>query len=252
MSDLTGRTGSAAAPAVPAGTAPERDAAARESLARRVDISCVQAHHAYDDIARLAELAREHDFVSAHVLPQWAGVLAGLLKGSRTLTGAPVGFPSGGATTATKLAEAEELLAAGVQELDVVIAVGRLRSGDLPYVTGELARVADLVGGAVPLRAIIEVGHLDDGQVRAATRCAVEAGVPWVKTGTGWSGVPTTAHHVRLIGEVAAGRARIKAAGGIRDARTVREMEELGVERFGMNAAAAVAAVAAYDAEVSR
>ncbi|GAA5066302.1 deoxyribose-phosphate aldolase [Thermocatellispora tengchongensis] len=226
----------------------------RESLARRVDISCVQAHHSLADVTELARLAREHDFVSAHVLPQWLGTLAGMLAGSRTLAGAPVGFPSGGATTRTKLAEAGELLEAGAGELDVVIAVGRLRSGDSEYVRRELAQVVALVDGAVPLRAIIEVGHLDDREIGEATRAAVDAGVPWVKTGTGWSGVPTTEHHVRLIAEAARGRAGIKAAGGIRDVATIRAMEALGVARFGMNARAAIAAVAAYDerAEVAR
>ncbi|MFD0664672.1 2-deoxyribose-5-phosphate aldolase [Thermocatellispora tengchongensis] len=161
---------------------------------------------------------------------------------------------SGGATTRTKLAEAGELLEAGAGELDVVIAVGRLRSGDSEYVRRELAQVVALVDGAVPLRAIIEVGHLDDREIGEATRAAVDAGVPWVKTGTGWSGVPTTEHHVRLIAEAARGRAGIKAAGGIRDVATIRAMEALGVARFGMNARAAIAAVAAYDerAEVAR
>ncbi len=74
---------------------------------------------------------------------------------------------------------------------------------------------------------------------------AVAAGVPWIKTGTGWSGVPTSIAHIRLIAERAAGRADLKAAGGIRDLDTVRTMAELGVTRFGMNATAALAAVAA-------
>lgn len=214
------------------------------ALARLIDISCVQAHHTRADVERLAATARQYDFVSAHVLPTWVGVLRNLLDGSATLTGAPVGFPSGGATSRTKLREAEELLAAGVQELDVVVAVGRLRSGDLDYVRDELAAVVRLVGGAVPLRAIIEVGHLDTEQVRAACRCVVDAGVPWVKTGTGWSGAPTTVEHIELIAAEVGDRALIKAAGGIRGASTIGTMRELGVRRFGMNIEAAVGAVA--------
>ncbi|WP_432488454.1 deoxyribose-phosphate aldolase [Kineococcus sp. SYSU DK018] len=216
-----------------------------DELPRHVDISCVQAEHTRADVEHLAAAAREHGFVSAHALPCWVPVLHELLDGSGTLVGSPVGFPSGGSTTATKVAEAAELLRAGVGELDVVVAVGRLRSGELRYVTDELRAVAEVVGGAVPLRAILEVGRLDDDQIRAGVDCALEAGVPWIKTGTGWSGVPTTVDQVELIAARARGRAAVKAAGGVRDLTTVRAMVRAGAGRFGMNATTAVAVAAA-------
>ncbi|RKN39486.1 deoxyribose-phosphate aldolase [Streptomyces hoynatensis] len=215
------------------------------SLARRIDISCVQAEHGRPDIDRLAAAARAHGFVSAHVLPSWVPELRELLAGSGTLAGAPVGFPSGGATTAAKLAEARELLGLGVGELDVVIAIGRLKSGETGYVRRELDAVRRLVDGAVPLRAIIEVGRLTEEEIRAAAHCVAEAGVPWLKTGTGWSGRPTTPDHIRLIRAEIGEGTLLKAAGGIRDLATIRTMEELGVRRFGMNLTAAVAAVTA-------
>ncbi|KTS64435.1 hypothetical protein NS206_08140, partial [Microbacterium testaceum] len=130
-------------------------------------------------------------------------------------------------------------------ELDVVVAIGRLRSGDDAYVTDELAAIVEVVDGRVPLRAILEVGRLDDDDIRRGVDAAIAAGVPWIKTGTGWSGVATTIEHIRLIADRADGRAALKAAGGIRDLDTVRAMAELGVTRFGMNATAALAAVAA-------
>lgn len=214
-------------------------------LARHIDISCVQAQHARADVDELVRQAVAGGFVSAHVLPEWLGYLREQLEGTGVLAGSPVSFPSGGATTATKVAEASELLALGAQELDVVVAIGRLRSGDDDYVTRELAAIVEVVDGRVPLRAILEVGRLDDDDILRGVDAAVAAGVPWIKTGTGWSGVPTSIAHVRLIADRAAGRAAVKAAGGIRDLDTVREMAELGVTRFGMNATAALAAVAA-------
>lgn len=214
-----------------------------------VDISCVQAFHSRSDIESLATTARAGGFVSAHVLPHWVPLARDLLAGSATLVGAPVGFPAGGHQTATKLAEAATLLEAGVQELDVVVNVGRLRSGETAYVEQELASVVDLVAGTIPLRAILEVGHLDDAQIRDGVRAAVAAGVPWVKSGTGWSGVPTTVRHVEVMAEASAGEAELKAAGGIRDIDTVRAMVALGVTRFGMNAQVAsdLARVAAHE-----
>ena len=214
-------------------------------LAAHIDISCVQAQHARTDVEELARRAVAGRFVSAHVLPGWLPVIRDLLSGSGVLAGSPVGFPSGGATTATKLAEARELLDLGAQELDVVVAIGRLRSGETDYVTDELAAVADVVGGRVPLRAILEVGHLDETAIRRGVDAAVAAGIPWIKTGTGWSGHPTTIDHIRIIAEQVDGRAAIKAAGGIRDIETIRTMAALGVTRFGMNADSAVAAVGA-------
>ena len=212
-------------------------------LPRHIDISAVQARHARADIEELAAHARAGSFVSAHVLPNWLAELRELLAGSDTLAGSPVGFPSGGATTSTKVAEARELLDAGVQELDVVVAIGRLRSGDVDYVTRDLAAVVDAVDGRVPLRAILEVGHLDEREIRSGVDAAIAAGVPWVKTGTGWSGVPTEVGHIAVIADQVAGRARLKAAGGIRDLETIRAMAELGVTRFGMNTRAALDAV---------
>ena len=222
---------------------PEHDVLA--DLAAHIDISCVQARHSRTDVEELARRAIAGRFVSAHVLPNWLPVVRDLLDGSGVLAGSPVGFPSGGATTATKLAEARELLDVGAQELDVVVPIGRLRSGETDYVTRELAAVVDVVGDRVPLRAILEVGYLDEDQIRAGVDAAISAGVPWIKTGTGWSGIPTTIDHIRVIADQAAGRASLKAAGGVRDIETVRAMAALGVTRFGMNADAAVAAVAA-------
>lgn len=214
-------------------------------LARHIDISCVQAQHDRHDVDELARRAIAGGFVSAHVLPNWLPHLRERLAGSAVLAGSPVAFPSGGATTSTKVAEATELLQLGAQELDVVVAIGRLRSGDDAYVERELSAVAEVVDGRVPLRAILEVGRLDDDGIRRGVDAAVAAGIPWIKTGTGWSGVPTTVAHIRLIAERAAGRAALKAAGGVRDIDTVREMARLGVTRFGMNADAALLAVSA-------
>ncbi|QFG69742.1 deoxyribose-phosphate aldolase [Ornithinimicrobium pratense] len=204
-------------------------------LPRHVDISCVQAFHGRSDVELLAERAVAGDFVSAHVLPSWLPLLRTLLEGSATLAGGPVGFPSGGTVTEVKVEEARRLLDLGAQELDVVVNVGQLRSGMIDDVRRELEVVVRTVDDAVPLRAILEVGYLDDQQILAGAQAAVDAGVPWVKTGTGWSGQATEVRHIRLLADAVQGRAQLKAAGGIRALSVVREMIALGVTRFGMN-----------------
>ena len=101
-------------------------------LAQMIDISAVQAFHTEDDIRSLANLALKSGFIAAHALPHFVPLLRSLIPvGSSTLVGGPIGFPSGGHTTMIKLAEARSLVEAGADELDMMINLGRLKSGDL-------------------------------------------------------------------------------------------------------------------------
>ncbi len=140
------------------------------ALARTVDISCVRATHTEQDVRRLAAEATRWEFINAHVLPSWVPLLRELLEGTRTLVGSPVGFPSGGASTASKVAEARHLLVDGVQEMDVVMNIGRFLSGDIRYVTTELEIIVGEVRGKVPIKVIIETSLLTEPQIRTASR----------------------------------------------------------------------------------
>ncbi|MER7278388.1 deoxyribose-phosphate aldolase [Dactylosporangium sp. NPDC000244] len=214
------------------------------ALARMVDISAVQAQHGRADVEELARHALEGDFVAAHVLPSWLPVLRPLLEGSATNAGSPVGFPSGGSATAVKVAEARWLLEHGVQEMDVVMNIGLVRSGELAAATEDVAAVLAAVDGAVPVKVILEVGLLDEDQVRAAAQAAVDAGATSLKTGTGWQGVATTPRHVELIRAVAGSGREIKASGGVRSLDQIRALMAAGATRFGINTAVAVRLVA--------
>ncbi len=127
-------------------TVPDADAVLAD-LARHIDISCVQAQPRSRRRRRARAARGGGRLRQRHVLPNWLPHLRDRLEGSAVLAGSPVAFPSGGATTATKVAEATELLELGAQELDVVVAIGRLRSGDGAYVERELAAVAEVVDG---------------------------------------------------------------------------------------------------------
>lgn len=218
------------------------EAQAVTSVARLIDISAVQAHHARDDVHELARVARQAGFFSAHVLPHWLPLLRELLGADgTTLAGAPVGFPSGGSTTAIKVAEAEALVRDGVEEIDVVMNIGRVRSGHLGHALADLRAVVDAVPADLPVKAVIETALLDPDDIRRCCQLAVEANAQFVKTGTGWAGAPTSIETVRLISESVGDAIEIKAAGGIRDLATVTKMRTLGVSRFGINTAAALA-----------
>ena len=133
-----------------------------------------------------------------------------------------------------KLAEARALVRDGADELDMMINLGRLKSGDLGYVRDEIKAVVETIA-PIPLKVILEVSRLTDDEIRRGSESVVEGGAAFVKTGTGWTGETTTLTHIRIINAVVQGKCRIKASGGIRDLETVRAMLSLGVTRFGIN-----------------
>ena len=133
-----------------------------------------------------------------------------------------------------KLAEARWLVEAGADELDMMINIGRLKSGDLRYVRDEIKAVVEVVA-PIPLKVILEVSRLTDDEIRQGSESIMEAGAAFVKTGTGWTGEPTTLKHIRIINAVLQGTCGIKASGGIQNLETIKAMLSVGVTRFGIN-----------------
>jgi deoxyribose-phosphate aldolase len=206
-------------------------------LARMMDLSAVRAEVDLPEVRRLAEAARRYNCVCAFVLPCYCCELKALLADAPGVgLGGVVGFPSGAHSTAIKVAEAREQLAAGAVELDMVINVGMLRSGRDRLVEDDIRAVVN-TAGAVPLKVILEAHHLTDDEIVRGSRLAVRAGAAFVKTGTGWAPTGATLHNVQLIKSAVGESARVKAAGGVRDLKTVAEMIRLGVSRFGVGLA---------------
>jgi deoxyribose-phosphate aldolase len=203
------------------------------ALARTFDLSCVRTNHAESDIRHLAEEAMRWSCINAHVLPGWVPLLRSLLSGSDTLVGSPVGFPSGGVSTRTKLVETQVLLAEGVQELDIVMNIGRFQSGDLSYVRDELLAVIAEVPQTIPVKVIIETAVLSNDGIVAASRLVADTGAGFVKTGTGWLG-PVTPEVVRLIRASVPDDVQVKASGGIRTSAQLHELADAGATRFGV------------------
>ena len=212
-------------------------------LARMIDISCVQAFHTAEDVVQLAKAANAQGFVAAHVLPHFVPLLKRELgPDSQTLVGAPVGFPSGGSTTSIKVAEARELVAAGAQELDLMINIGRLRSKDTDYVAEEIRQVVAAID-PLPLKVLLEVAHLNDEEIRTACEIAIDAGAKFLKSGTGWVTSGAAIEKIEVMAQAAGGRIGIKASGGIRDLATIDRLAALGVTRFGISRETAIALV---------
>lgn len=191
------------------------------------------------DVLRLCHEAKEHRFTVIFVPPCYVDEAVTAVAGAGIRVGIPIGFPLGGHTTKTKVAEAVEAVARGAQVLDMVINVSRLKSGDREYVRKDIAEVVNATPG-VEHKVILETCYLTQQEKQTACQLVVEAGADYVKTSTGFGPAGATVADVRLMKEAVAGRAKVKASGGIRDWKTTRAMLESGADRIGTSASLAI------------
>ncbi len=187
-------------------------------VAKLIDISAVQAPHGAAEIRALVDNAREFHFMAVHVLPCWVSFLKELLSDGADdiLLGAPVGFPSGAHRTEIKVAEARFLLLDGVQEMDMMLNVGKLRSGEYRYCEEEIRAVVQ-TAAEVPVKVILEVHYLSRDQLKKACEMCINAGAAFVKTATGWAASGATLDVVQFITSFVGSAIKVKAAGSIRN-----------------------------------
>jgi deoxyribose-phosphate aldolase len=205
-----------------------------------MDVSVVQMYHSIGDIDELIEKARTHLFINVHVLPCWVRNAAELLKGQQDiLVGAPVGFPSGAHRTEVKLLEARLLVQDGVQEMDLVMNIGKLKSGEYRSIIEEIKAIDSIADGR-PLKVIIEINCLKNDEIKKACELIIQGGADYVKTGTGWfageaKNEAKTFEKIRMIADFVGSSIKIKAAGGIRTVEQFLRLYQIGVSRMGIN-----------------
>ena len=205
-----------------------------EQIARMIDVSCVQADSTQEEIRAAAELAKKHNCVCVIVLPAHTPLAIDLLADRTDIAvGGVAGFPDGSATTAGKIAETKEMLAMGCKEIDMVINITWLKAGRYGLVREDIDSVIR-AAASVPVKVILECHHLTDDQIVKACEICAEAGVAFVKTGTGWAPTGATAENIALMKQTVGDRCGVKAAGGVRDLETLLAMYELGATRFGI------------------
>lgn len=220
--------------------------------AAMIDISAVRTHHSLKDIQDVVSYAKQYKFINVHVLPCWVSTLALLLKDvDGVFVGAPVGFPSGAHTTQTKILEAVQLLNDGVQEMDIVMNIGKLKNAEYHFVQDELSQIISLAKGRALTKVIIEINLLSDYEMLKACDLVIASGADFVKTGTGW--VPGNANikRIKSIKAHCGSSIKVKAAGGIRSVNDFLSLVDLGVERMGINTASALNIVRSFDTHLS-
>lgn len=214
---------------------------AREA-ARLIDISAVRTQHNERDVLELVELGEKYHFINLHVLPCWVSTLAKRIAHlDDVYVGSPVGFPGGGHTTQTKLVEAKQLIEDGVDEMDIVMNVGKFKAGEYNYVLDELQAITEMARGKIRMtKVIIEINTLTDDEMLRACELVKKSGADFVKTGTGWVPGDANIERIRKMKAVCGDELKIKAAGGIRTLEDFMELANMGVERMGINTRSAV------------
>jgi len=204
-------------------------------VARMIDLSCVRTTSNQRDIDEMVEAALKYQFGQVSVLQSFIPYTRQLLKGNSSIhVVGNVSFPSGSDSTSLKVFQAKEMIAAGCDEIDMVMNVGKLRSGALAEVEADVRAVIETVH-PLPVKVIIEIMCLSEEETHHACDICVRSGATFVKTGTGWVERGTTLEDVRLVKSFVGDQARIKASGGIRNLDTLLEMYKAGASRFGVN-----------------
>jgi deoxyribose-phosphate aldolase len=219
-----------------------------KEAAAYIDISAVKTHNTYSDIVELVRYARTYRFVGVHVLPCWVPILAEMLRDiNGVFVGAPVGFPSGGHTMEVKVLEAERLIRDGVEEMDIVMNIGRLKNRDYDYIKKELDAIIACTHRRIITKVIIEINVLNDEEMFKACDLVMDAGADFIKTGTGWIPGGPNINRIRTIKRYCKNDVKIKAAGGIRTREDFSHLIDIGVERMGISAVSALKIVKSFD-----
>ncbi|QDT44398.1 Deoxyribose-phosphate aldolase [Gimesia alba] len=206
-------------------------------IAGMIDHSLLKPTLTTDELEAGCQLALKYDVASVCIMPFYLKRCAELLKGSTVKASTTIGFPHGGHTTYIKQIEAELAVADGCEELDMVVNISRVLSGEWQYVSDEVEAVTKIAHQAgQKIKVIFENCYLEDQQKVELCRICGERGVDWVKTSTGYGTGGATIDDLKLMRAESPPEVQVKAAGGVRTLEKLLEVRALGVSRVGASA----------------
>jgi deoxyribose-phosphate aldolase len=210
-------------------------------IAKMIDHSLLNPALTDKELERGCRLGLEYECGSVCIMPYYLDRCAEILRGSSVKASTTIGFPHGGHTTAIKAAEARRALDDGAEELDMVVNISKVLSGDWDYVQHDIHAVIDLTHArGQKVKVIFENCYLkDDQKIRLCEICG-ELGADWVKTSTGYGPGGATIEDLKLMRAHSPARVQVKAAGGIRDLDKLLEVRALGVTRVGASRTAEI------------
>lgn len=212
-----------------------------QSLAAVIDHTLLKPDATRAQVEKLCDETLKYRFACAMVNPCWVPTVVERIHGSGIPVGVVIGFPLGAGLVSTLRQEAAALVKLGARELDMVIPIGLLKSGDHAAVQHTIHAAANVAHhhGAI-LKVILETALLTVEEKLRASEIAIQAGADFIKTSTGFSTAGATAADVALMRGVAGARCGVKASGGIRTLADVKSMLEAGANRVGASASVAI------------
>lgn len=210
-------------------------------IAGMIDHSLLQQVLTDADLEKGCQLARQYEVASVCIKPYGVELAAKILAGSRVAVGTVIGFPHGGHVRSIKRAEAEQAIADGARELDMVVNIGKVLSGDWSYVASDIAAVVELAHSRKALvKVIFENCFLKDEHKEQLCKICGEVRADWVKTSTGYGDGGATDHDLKLMRRCSPPHVQVKAAGGVRTFDRLLEVRAIGVSRVGATASVAI------------
>lgn len=198
-----------------------------------IDHTLLKPEATKEQIVTLCKEAAEYQFKTVCVNPSWVATCREELTDTKVGIATVIGFPLGATSTFTKMAETRDVIALGATEIDMVINIGALKSGDYDTVKQDIKGVVQAANNQVVVKVIIETGFLTDDEKRKVCKIAKEAGVDFVKTSTGFGPGHATPEDVALMREVVGTEIGVKASAGIRDYETAKNLVLAGANRIG-------------------
>ncbi|WP_416828917.1 deoxyribose-phosphate aldolase [Ectobacillus polymachus] len=203
------------------------------NIAKMIDHTLLKAEATKEQIVNLCAEAMKYGFASVCVNPVWVTTAAGELEDSDVKVCTVIGFPLGASTSAVKAFETADAIKNGAEEVDMVIPIGKLKSGAAGEVEADIRTVVDAAHGKALVKVIIETSLLTEEEKVRACEMAMRAGADFVKTSTGFSTGGATVEDVALMRKVVGEQAGVKASGGIRNLADLKAMAEAGANRIG-------------------
>jgi deoxyribose-phosphate aldolase len=211
-----------------------------EQLAKTIDHSLLRPELMDTELTAGCELAHAYHVASVCIKPSSVPLAARALAGSDVLVGTVVGFPHGSSTTRVKVYEARQALDDGAAELDMVINIGWLRSGENQRVEDDIRAVVNEAAGKALVKVILENAYLTDDEKRRGCRIVEAAAADFVKTSTGFAPSGATLEDLRLMRATVAPHIQVKAAGGVRTLDALLDVLNTGTSRVGATATATI------------
>ena len=212
-----------------------------EQVAKTIDHSILKPDFTYADVSAGAELALKFNTASYCIRPMDVAAAAKALAGSTVNVCTVIGFPHGSTTSATKVFETQDAIKNGANEIDMVINISALLSGDFDYVESDIRGVVGAAHSAgASVKVIFETAFLNDEQIIKACEISESAGADYVKTSTGFANEGATTHNVALMKKTVGNRLKVKSSGGVRTLDQLIDYMDLGVTRSGCSATAQV------------